>query len=93
MISTIIKEKQQMTRIDESKQSFPKNSVDGDTYTDDDGLQWVFISVVGDWGYDFTDKATYERYTAIDHLPKGKPDEEGGISGAENVFRWLDENS
>lgn len=29
----------------------------------------------------------------VDHLPPGRPDEEGGISGAENVFWWLDENS
>jgi len=81
-----------MSRLDEFKQSFPKNPTDGDIHTDVDGMQWVFIGEVNEWGYDFTHEETYKRYTSIDHLPKGKPDEEGGISGSENVFRWLDEN-
>jgi len=39
-----------MSRLDEFKQSFPKNPTDGDIHTDVDGMQWVFIGEVNEWG-------------------------------------------
>jgi len=82
-----------MSRLDEFKHSFPKNPSDGDIHTDVDGMQWVFIGGKNKkWELNLKDKRTYDLYTCVDHLPPGNPDDESGISGAENVFRWLDDN-
>ena len=56
-------------------------------------MQWVFIGEVNEWGYDLTHEETYKRYTYPERMPKGSPNDTVAISGAENVFRWLDENS
>lgn len=39
-----------MSRLDEFKHTFPKNPTDGDIHTDVDGMQWVFIGEVNEWG-------------------------------------------
>ena len=81
-----------MPRSDEFKHTFPKSPTDGDIHADVDGMQWIFIGEVNESGYDLTDEETYRRYTYPERMPNGSPDDEIGIRGSENVFRWLNEN-
>lgn len=81
-----------MSRLNEFKQAFPENPVDGDTFTDDDGLQWVYGEEIKNWALNLQDQKTHELYTCLDDLPHGNSNSPTAIHGAKNVFRWLDEN-
>lgn len=75
----------------------PSNPSDGDTYRDENGIQWAYIEEVSDWGIDLSDPDTNKRYHSIDHLPNGEPvyiveELKDDIVGYESVMRALNEH-
>lgn len=81
-----------MTDLNEYKINFPSNPTDGTVFKDHDNMEWLYSEEINNWALNLKNEETYKRYTCLDSLPRGNENGSVAISGAENVFRWLDEN-